>query len=1298
MLYLQGAAAFSPFRLQQKIHHLKQHHPALVSLTAQYVYCVAVSQPLDAAETDILCTLLPESQVVLLSACQHATGFWVFPRFGTVSPWSSKATDIAKTCELSMIARIERGIYYTLQLEDGASLTTESLERMARDCYDPLTESLLFSSEALMPLFAHHAPKPVASMDIQADGIAALSLANARLGLALTEADMQYLYKAFQAQGRNPTDAELMMFAQVNSEHCRHKIFNAAWTLDQRAQAHSLFDMIRHTHHSHPEHVLVAYKDNAAVLKGYSANHLMIDPNTQSYTFLEAAAPIVLKVETHNHPTAISPMPGAATGSGGEIRDEAATGRGAKTKAGLAGFSVSHLCLPDWTQPWEATIGKPPHIASPLDIMIQAPVGAASFNNEFGRPNLCGYFRTFGMTTPTGAYRGYHKPIMIAGGVGNIYLEHIEKKPLAAGALLIVLGGPAMAIGLGGGSASSRRHTDGDQALDFASVQRANPEMQRRAQEVITVCASLLDENPILSLHDVGAGGLSNALPELVDASQRGGHIVLRDIPNAEPAMSPLEIWCNEAQERFVLSIKSEALETFTAIAERERCPFAVVGHATEARTLQVEDTHFQNHPVDMPMSVLFDDMPPMQCHDATQTPIERPFSTQTMDWAEAIQRVLQFPCVADKSFLITIGDRSVGGMVARDQMVGPWQVPVADVAVTCNSFTGYAGEAMAVGERPPVALLDHAASARLAVGEAITNIAAASIGAVSELVLSANWMAAADAPGEGAGLYAAVKAIGMELCPALGIAIPVGKDSLSMRSQWEAAGNTQTVTAPLSLVITAAAKVQDVRLTLTPQLNTDVGETALLCIDLGRGQHRMGASVLAQSYQQLGEVPPDVDEPRLLRDFFSAIQALRQQQLILAYHDRSDGGLLTAVAEMMFASHVGVSLSIADVETDPIRVLFSEELGAVIQVRAEDVSTVLTVLNTHHLADCTQRIGALNTTDTLRISHQGRALYEAARVDLHRLWSETSYRIQCLRDNRACHDQAYERLLDVEDTGLLASPTFDLDEDVAAPYIKRGVRPKVAILREQGVNGHMEMAAANHLAGFDTVDVHMSDLLSGRVDLRDYKGLMACGGFSYGDVLGAGRGWAQSILQHPRVRDQFAAFFHRGDTFSLGVCNGCQMLAHLNTLIPGAAHWPVFLRNQSEQFEARLVSVTLPVSPSIFFEGMAGSTLPVVVSHAEGLASFHTAADLDALQHLDGVAMRYVDYQNQPTIRYPANPNGSPDGIAGVTSMDGRVTLLMPHPERVFRTLQLSWHPPGWGEASPWMRMFRNARVWVGD
>jgi phosphoribosylformylglycinamidine synthase len=975
-------------------------------------------------------------------------------------------------------------------------------------------------------------------------------------------------------------------------------------------------------------------------------------------------------------------------------------GRGAVPKAGLAGFSVSNLNIPGLSQPWEMPYGKPKNIASALEIMLEAPIGAAAFNNEFGRPNICGYFRTYEvpMRNSHGAIRGYHKPIMIAGGLGNIRPQLVEKKELPVGTKLIVLGGPAMLIGIGGGAASSMASGAQTETLDFASVQRGNAEMQRRCQEVINACWSMGDENPILSIHDVGAGGLSNALPELLDASEKGGALSLREMPIAESGLSPMEIWCNEAQERYVLGIAAKDLPQFTALAERERCPFAVVGEATEKKDLVLEDDYFENTPVNLPMPVLFGSAPKLVrkvVHDDIE-PL--PFDIKKIDLMEAAVRILQLPCVADKSFLITIGDRTVTGMIARDPMVGPWQVPVADVAVTANSYNGYMGEAMAMGERAPIALLHHAASARMAVGEAITNIAAAYIENIADIKLSANWMAAAGYPGEDAGLYDAVQAIGLELCPALGISIPVGKDSLSMRTVWEEDGKKKSVTAPMSLVISAFAKVSDIRKTLTPELKLNIGDTDLILIDLGDGNHGLGGSALAQVYQRQGSLPADIDNPTTLKQFFTAIQTLNRDNLIAAYHDRSDGGLFVTLCEMAFAAHVGLSIQLDAVGNHhPVEILFSEELGAVIQVRRVDTPRVMACLRMHDLGQCSDVIGTLNAEDRLNFSYQDKIVLDESRIYFQQKWSETSYRLQALRDNPACADQAFSHIADQEDPGLNVSLTFDLEQNVAAPYIKTNIRPKVAILREQGVNGHVEMAAVFDRAGFTAVDVHMTDILNGRVSLGEFKGLIAGGGFSYGDVLGAGRGWAQSILNHNQARDAFEAFFARPDTFTFGACNGCQMLSQLTAIIPGAEHWPLFLRNQSEQFEARFTLLNIEQTPSIFFQGMAGSRICMAVAHGEGRAAFNPGNTPEQVLKTGLVAARYVNNRGNATEQYPANPNGSPLGIASLTSTDGRATIIMPHPERVFRTVQNSWHPEGWQENAPTMRMFRNARVWVG-
>lgn len=1296
MIILQGANAFTPFRLQQKLEQLQAVEANLSSLTAQYYYFVDIADNWQESQLEKLAELLSANLIVSPQQIGQ-TSVLVMPRIGTISPWSSKATDIIHNCGFLGVLRAERGIVYDWRGEGG------NREDLIKILHDPLMESVIADQELLGQTFKAQTPAPLTAIPVLTDGRNALEQANQRLGLALSEAEIDFLLNAFRRLKRNATDAELMMFAQVNSEHCRHKIFKAEWTIDNHLQPYSLFDMVRQTYQQHPEQVLIAYSDNAAVLKGSYAKRLIIDPKTREYISLQEQSHIVLKVETHNHPTAISPFPGAATGSGGEIRDEAATGCGAYPKAGWAGFSVSHLQIPGFIQAWETDPGQPVAIATPLEIMLQAPLGAASFNNEFGRPALAGYFRTFLhiLHTEYGpSFRGYHKPIMIAGGIGAIRESQIYKRKLPVGALLIVLGGPAMAIGLGGGSASSRSSSENTAHLDFASVQRSNPEMQRRCQEVINACWSLGADNPILSIHDVGAGGLANALPEIVADSEKGAQIQLRSIPNAAPGMTPLEIWCNEAQERYVLAIGPDHAPLFQQLAERERCPYAIVGEVTARKELLVEDLYFKNKPVDMPLAVLFDEMPRLQCNSNTVNFTMSAFSLNEIDLAEAVQRVLQLPCVSSKSFLITIGDRSVTGLVARDQMIGPWQVPVADVAVTASDFVGVTGEAMAIGERPPIALVHPAASARMAVGEAITNIAAARIADIRKISLSANWMAAPDYLGEGAGLYDAVRSVALELCTALGICIPVGKDSLSMRTLWEENGNPKSVTAPLSLVITAAAAVMDVNRTLTPQLRTDKGKTGLILVDLGEGCHCMAGSALEQVYSVLTQRPPDIDDPELLKNFFQAIQVLNQKDYLLAYHDRSDGGLLATVCEMMFAGHVGVNLKLDDLIKEPdhklLEVLFTEELGAVLQVREKDLPQVLGILRQYHLQNCSVLIGELNSSDDLHIEYQGKLRYQQSRTQLQRWWSETSYRMQSLRDNPDCAKEEYEAL-SKEDPGLSVKLSFDLRQNVSAPYIATGVRPRVGILREQGVNGHIEMAAAFTRAGFDCVDVHTTDILSGRTSLSQLVGLAAGGGFSYGDVLGAGRGWAQAILNHPRARDEFQQFFQRSQTFALGACNGCQMLAELKSLIPGAESWPLFKTNRSEQYEARVALVEVLNSPSIFFQNMAGSILPIVVAHGEGRAEFSRPGDLEHVQSHNLLTLRYVNHQHQATECYPDNPNGSPGGITGLTALNGRVMIVMPHPERAFLARQNSWRPDDWDQEGPWFRLFENARVFAG-
>ncbi|WP_319240485.1 phosphoribosylformylglycinamidine synthase [uncultured Propionivibrio sp.] len=1303
ILFLRGAPAFSNFRLQGLQQRIAAVVPGAVCRSAEFWHVAKLKQALSPEARQQLAALLEERAAETAPA---GALFLVTPRVGTISPWSSKATDIAWNCGLAAIERIERGIAFRI---DGVPAARRA--EVSALLHDRMIETVLASFDETAALFRHFTPKPMTSVDLLSGGRAALVEANTRLGLALSEDEIDYLVDLFVTRtGRNPTDVELMMFAQANSEHCRHKIFNASWIIDGETKKETLFGMIRETHAAHPEGNVVVYSDNSSVFEGASVDKLQ--PDTAGvYRWKEDLTHILAKVETHNHPTAISPFPGAATGSGGEIRDEGSTGRGSKPKAGLCGFSVSNLYLPDAMQPWEtesAGYGRPSRIASALSIMLDGPIGAAAFNNEFGRPNLTGYFRTYEQRVGTGndgVVRGYHKPIMVAGGVGNIADSQAFKVPtFAPGTLLIQLGGPGMLIGLGGGAASSMSTGTNAEDLDFASVQRGNPEMQRRAQEVIDRCWQMGapqgdasqpgDGNPIVSIHDVGAGGLSNAFPELAHGGGCGAHFELRDVHIEEPGMSPAEIWSNESQERYVLAIPPSRLPEFEALCVRERCPFAVVGTATDDNRLIVADRHFGDKPVDMDMDALLG-KPPRMTRDVTRLPtVAVPFDATGIDLKDAAYRVLRLPTVADKTFLISIGDRSVGGMTARDQMVGPWQVPVADVAVTTMGYRTLLGEAFAMGERTPVAVLDAPASGRMAVGEALTNVAAARIAKLGDVKLSANWMAPAGVAGEDARLFDTVRAVS-DLCQTIGVSIPVGKDSLSMRTAWEEGGEAKEVVAPLSLIVSAFAPVQDARRTLTPQLRVSGEATDLLVIDLGEGRNRLGGSALAQVFNATGSEVPDVDVPKKLAAFFSIVQRLAADDMLLAYHDRSDGGLFATLAEMAFTSRCGLAVDIGDLcdgsPDSPVRALFAEELGAVVQIRRAQRNIVQAAFQTAGIA--ATLLGAPDNSGMIRINCRGAALLAEKRVDLHRAWSETSFRMQSLRDNPECAQQEYDRILDADDNGLSVSLPYAPGEDIAAPFIAAGVRPRMAILREQGVNSQIEMAAAFDRAGFDAVDVHMSDILSGRVSLAGFKGAVACGGFSYGDVLGAGKGWARTILFNPRARDEFSAFFGRGDTFALGVCNGCQMMSALKDLIPGAEAWPRFERNRVEQFEARFTMVEIPDSPSLFFAGMAGSRMPIVVSHGEGRAEFESAAQQAGAL----VAMRYLDNAGRVTEVYPYNPNGSPAGITGVTTADGRFTIMMPHPERVFRTVQMSWHPESLGEDSPWMRMFRNARRWVG-
>ena len=1390
--YLPGAAALPEFRLEKTLARLRRDLPTVTDLAAWAAYFVDAAAPLRGEERAALARLLDpgspvstrasdrfpgrpappadiEERIGSVTSLTEAAGArhlpggaraLVIPRAGTISPWSSKATDIVRNCGFHPVRRVERGTLWVIAGANG--INDGTLEAL----HDRMTERVLLLCESAAPdlavpadLFREAPAGPLGRISLGREPQRALRDADRRLGLALNEDEVRWLCDRFSALGRDPTDAELMMFAQANSEHCRHKIFNASWTVDGRPAARSLFDMIRHTHAASPGRVLSAYHDNAAVVEGGTVTWLGPDPATGVYRHAAEPSGLLMKVETHNHPTAVSPFPGAATGSGGEIRDEAATGRGAESRAGLVGFSVSSLRIPGFEQPWEADgPGTPSHLASALDIMFEAPIGAARFNNEFGRPALCGYFRTFEQAREGegGAWHGYHKPIMIAGGMGRIRARHVAKAVLRPGTLIAVLGGPAMLIGLGGGAASSgvvsgpgadrpgaprerdlarddgpepddvRRPRGLDladdggseasddlhrQDLDYASVQRDNAEMQRRAQEVIDSCTRLGDLNPILSIHDVGAGGLANAVPELVHAAGLGARVDLGAIPTADPGLSPMELWCNEAQERYVLALDPAERPQVESICRRERCPISVIGEVTEAPRIEVRDFRRGEPAVDVPLDLVLGDAPRLarEARHAPDAAREAGALPAGIDAISILGRVLRLPCVADKTFLVTIGDRSVSGLVVRDQMVGPWQVPVADCAVTAADHLRFAGEAMAMGERSPLAVLDPAASARVAIGEALTNLAAAGVGALSAAVLSANWMA--DAGRDDTALHDAVRAAALDFCPRLGIPIAVGKDSLSMRTAWRDGGRERVVSAPLSLVVSAFAPVADVRRTVVPVLATEA-RNRLVFADLGLGRDRLGGSALAQVLGLRGGDPPDVDDADVLRGFFDVVQELIEEEAVLAYHDRSDGGLAATLCEMAFAGRAGLRIDVTPLGPSPLPALFAEELGAVLQVRAPDAASVLKRLRAvPRLAPYVHSIGEAEAGSRIRIEHQGTTLVDAGRVDLHRAWSETSYRMQAHRDEPECAREAFDALLDDADPGLGASLTFPYGQAVtgsrsggaapggecAAPPAparrtpaRASRRPRVAILREQGVNGHRELAAAFVRAGFEAVDVHMTDLVEGRWSLERFTGLAAGGGFSYGDVLGAGGGWAAGILHHEGLREAFRTFFARPDTFTLGICNGCQMLARLGALVPGAGAWPRFTLNRSGQFEARLVMCEILDSPSIFFRGMAGSKLPAVVSHGEGRADTGTGAPTPCL--------RFVDSRHRPAEGYPANPNGSPGGLTGFTTRDGRATILMPHPERTIRTVQLSWHPPGWGEESPWMAMFRNARGWCEE
>ncbi len=1296
-ILLQGPPAFSSFRLSDLRNRLEQflanvsdpsRGPAgageSLTLQASEIYLLETDLSLSSLEKT-----LPRIHALLSSTgiFSPGPGFFVTPRKGTISPWSTKASDIFHNCGLDPIKRVERGIHWHITRADGSELGTDDLGLAILHMHDRMTEGVYTD---LNDFFDHPEPAPLRTVPLLSEGAEAFHRANVDWGLALSPEEIQYLVDAYVRMQRDPTDAELVMFSQVNSEHCRHKIFNADWIVDQEQSPLSLFGMIRNTHNCHPHGTRVAYADNSGVLDGVDGDWWEADPlGDHVYRKTASTLDLLCKVETHNHPTAISPFPGAATGVGGEIRDEGATGIGGRSKAGLSAFMVSHLRLPEYGLPWERHIAHHPgRMATPLDIMIEGPIGGAAFGNEFGRPQLCGLFRTFELEH-NGRHRGYHKPIMAAGGMGNLKRNHVEKHEIPPRALIIQLGGPSMKIGLGGGAASSIAAGDQSEDLDFDSVQRGNPEMQRRCQMVIDACIALGDENPILSIHDIGAGGLSNGLPELVEAT--GGHFNLRKVHNEDLSMSPMEIWCNESQERYVLGIIPESLGTFDLLCERERCPFAVVGTATDDALLTLEDSHFQNRPIELEMGVLLGKTPKMRIEANRLSENHAELDLAGLELRDAIDRVLRFPAVADKTFLITIADRTITGMVTRDQMVGPWQTPVADVAVTSTTMDSLTGEAMAIGERTPVAVLDAPASGRLAIGECLTNLAASCIKQIGTIKLSANWMVAAGEPGEDANLFDTVKTVGMDLCPALGISIPVGKDSMSMRSSWKDEDGDHRQVSPLSLMVTGFTPVADIRKTLTPDLKKTGSKLVLL--DLGQGKNRLGGSALAQVLDQMGSTPADLDDPDLFRRFFAAVQEANANGLILSYHDRSDGGLLATLAEMAFAGRKGIHVDLSTVSDlgNPFPALFSEELGAVLEVAAEHLPALHMLFAQFELTTVVHEIGDTTDCGDLVIEWDDEELYREPVLSLHQVWSELTYRMQSMRDNPACAKEEYDRLNDPEDPGILIKPASNPERSASTVHSSTS-RPRVAILREQGINGHNEMAFAFDKAGFASVDVHMTDLLTGQVDLKDVQGLVACGGFSYGDVLGAGSGWAKSVLYHQRLKDMFQTYFEREDTFTLGVCNGCQMVSQLKVIIPGATHWPEFKRNRSEQFEARVTTVEVLESPSLFLNGMSGSLLPIPVAHGEGRADFSKTGSLDSCMSEGLVSLRYVDGNGIPTETYPKNPNGSPGGVTGFTTPDGRATIMMPHPERCFRSVQMSYNDGTFSaEDGPWMQMFLN-------
>ena len=1297
-IILKGRPAFSDFRLAALKKALNEAIDAhdIAEIDAVECYFIEAANPLDDTTN--------KRAFALLAAQEHFNhadegGFYVTPRKGTISPWSTKATDIFNNCALEAVARVERGIHFHLSTADGLILGIKDLGLGLLALHDRMTEAVY---DDVSDFFSHFDPAPLRTVPLMAEGPEAFAKANIDWGLAMSEPEIDYLVAAYQKMKRDPTDAELVMFSQVNSEHCRHKIFNADWIVDGEKSDLSLFGMIRNTHKLNPGGTLSAYADNCGVIPGSSGDWWEVDQTGSNKTYRKTASQldILCKVETHNHPTAISPFPGAATGVGGEIRDEGATGIGGRPKAGISAFMVSNLELPGYTQPWEKHIAEhPTRMASPLDIMLEGPIGGAAFGNEFGRPQLCGMFRTLQLEH-NGQHRGYHKPIMVAGGMGNMKREHVDKKPIPPTALILQLGGPAMKIGLGGGAASSIGAGSQSEALDFDSVQRGNPEMERRCQQVIDGCIALGTDNPMLSIHDIGAGGLSNGLPELVEAT--GGHFRLRKIHNEDSSMSPMEIWCNESQERYVMAVMPNRIDAFTALCTRERCPVAIVGEATDDGQLVLEDLHFKNKPIDMEMSVLLGKTPKMLKDVTRMVEDHAELDVSEIQIPDAIDRVLRFPAVANKSFLITIADRSITGMVARDQMVGPWQTPVADAAVTATSMDSTTGEAMAMGERTPIAILNAAASGRISIGECLTNIASSHVGKIGNIKLSANWMVAAGEAGEDANLYDTVKAVGMELCPALGICIPVGKDSMSMRTSWkDRAGRDHKQVSPLSLMVTGFSSVEDVRKTATPDLKSS--DSALILLDLGAGKNRLGGSTLAQVFNQVGKATPDLDDPEKFVAFFSAIQELLADDLILSYHDRSDGGLAATLCEMAIAGRKGINAVLDKLGNDPLAALFAEELGSVIEIDKTKLATVMGVLAKHGVSDITHLIGNTSADPILNIQLNNEQLFSESVAKLNRAWSELTYQMQAKRDNPDCAQEEYDALLE-ENKGILIKPSFSVakvDELLTAnsQLSSSGTkRPLVAIFREQGINGQNEMAFAFDRAGFEAIDVHMTDLLEGSVDLADFAGLVACGGFSYGDVLGAGSGWAKSVLYNPKLKAMFQTFFEREDSFTLGVCNGCQMISQLKEIIPGAEGWPEFKRNRSEQFEARYSNVEIMQSPSIFFKGMAGSLLPIPVAHGEGRADYSITGDLEQCVSSNQITARYIDFKGEATEVYPANPNGSPAGATGFTTSDGRATIMMPHPERCFRSVQMSYKPDDQftGEAGPWLKMFQNARAYV--